>query len=72
MHFVTHNNAETDYEDLRLMSACKHQIVANSTFSWWGAWLAKSEEQIVIAPKNWFASEQLDSCDIVPHDWIQL
>jgi hypothetical protein len=68
--YVTHNNAETNYEDLRLMSLCQHQIIANSTFSWWGAWLNTSNTKIVIAPKNWFKSAALNTADLIPDSWM--
>lgn len=70
--FVSHNNASKNYEDLRLMSACSHHIIANSSFSWWGAWLNPSQDKVVIAPKKWFQSEDLDSSTIVPVNWIRL
>jgi hypothetical protein len=59
--------------DMHLMSSCKHHIVANSSFSWWGAWLAQSECQIVIAPSPWLRPDSgLDDRDIVPKRWISL
>lgn len=69
--YVTHNVGRQNYEDLRLMSACKHFIIANSTFSWWGAWLGEEEHKIVIAPKRWGNNlEEMD--DPVPDDWVRL
>jgi len=56
--------------DLNLMKSCKHNIIANSSFSWWGAWLNESSSKIVIAPKKWSAKKQ--RCDIVPREWIKL
>lgn len=54
--FISHNNEEKVYEDLRLMATCKHHIIGNSTFSWWGAWLGKKSGQLVYAPKRYFMS----------------
>ncbi len=72
--FVDINNEHTAFEDLRLMYSCKHQIIANSTFSWWGAWLNKAGDKIVIAPKLWFRDEELNrqAKDIIPENWIRI
>lgn len=68
--FVT--GSKTGSEDLQLMTLCKHNILANSTFSWWGAWLNNNETKTVIAPKKWFRDETLDTRDLFPKDWILL
>lgn len=60
-------------EDMRLMKHCKHNILANSSFSWWGAWLNQNPDKIIIAPKVWFQDKQANAeTDIVPKDWIRL
>jgi len=68
--FITHNGVDKDYEDLRLMSTCKHFIISNSTFHWWGAWLSLNEGKIVIAPDPWLNTHANNS--IVPNSWIKL
>jgi len=68
---MEHNGDEQDYEDLRLMSACQHHIIANSTFSWWGAWLSEHAAKRVIAPERW--NRDLSARGhIAPDDWILL
>lgn len=59
-----------DYEALFLMSACTHHILANSTFSWWAAWLDVSQEAIVIAPKHWYVSGT-STQDFIPSNWLR-
>jgi hypothetical protein len=64
---TTYMAGNQDYEDLWFMSQCKHHIVANSIFSWWGAWLCSFPGQIVVAPKKWFAN--IGAVDPVPETW---
>jgi len=70
-HYVDHNKGLESYNDMRLMSLCHHHIIANSSFSWWGAWLNPNMDKIVVAPQRWFAANY-DSSDIVPSSWIQM
>ena len=70
--YVTHNGEERDYEDLCLMSQCKHHIIANSAFSWWGAWLCTYLPKIVIAPQKWFNRANCDTSDLIPASWIRV
>jgi len=69
---VNHNSGSESYNDMRLMSVCKHHIIANSSFSWWGAWLNPNPKKIVIAPKKWFASDAFDTSDLIPSSWIRV
>jgi hypothetical protein len=68
--YISHNTASKDYEDMRLMSLCKHNIIANSTFSWWAAWLNSNPQKIVLAPQKWFADKKFNIDDIIPAGWI--
>lgn len=70
--YVTHNGVERDYEDLWLMSLCQHHILANSSFSWWGAWLCENPNKIVVAPQRWFNEPGHDTRDLLPEGWVAL
>ncbi|GAB3323311.1 alpha-1,2-fucosyltransferase [Larkinella ripae] len=67
--YVEGNSGVDSWQDLYLMSLCPHAIIANSSFSWWGAWLNPSAGRTVIAPRQWFASPAAFSTAIVPEPW---
>lgn len=69
---VDFNGPETDFEDMRLMSLCDHNIIGNSSFSWWAAWLNANAGKRVIGPARWFGDPKLSNPDILPADWIQI
>ena len=70
--FVSHNQGAESYNDMRLMSMCQHHIIANSSFSWWGAELNTNPNKIVIAPKKWFATDKIDTSDLLPSNWVKI
>lgn len=70
--YISHNTGKNSFEDMRLMSLCKHNIIANSSFSWWAAWLNTHTHKTVIAPKAWIANKDVDTRDVIPLNWIKL
>lgn len=72
MTFVESNFPDRGFEDLRLMSLCRHHIIANSSFSWWGAWLNPDPEKFVIAPQRWFNAPEMDTTDLIPSGWVRI
>lgn len=68
--YVNGNEGSSSFRDMQLMSACKHNIIANSSFSWWGAWLNKHRDKIVIAPTLWL--NDVDDSTIIPKEWIRI
>ena len=66
--YVNENNALEDYEELFIMSRCKANIIANSTFSWWAAWLNQNKNKVVIAPKKW----KLEREGLILEEWITI
>lgn len=70
---VDHNGGVNSWEDLLLMGRCRHHVIANSSFSWWGAWLADQRfgiaNRIVCAPLKWFATQPISSVDRFPVHW---
>lgn len=59
-------------EEILLMSLCKHQIIANSTFSWWAAWLNQNSFKIVIAPSVWLIAANIKTNDLIPSEWVKI
>ena len=70
MVLVEHSENQPSYTDMYLMSQCKHNIIANSSYSWWGAWLNSKDGKMVIAPDNWFNNHE--TTDMICKDWIRI
>jgi hypothetical protein len=71
IHFVS-NPEIYDYEELSLIRECTHNIIANSTFSWWGAWLNTNPTKIVVAPYQWLKDKNVKELDILPDNWVAI
>lgn len=73
LEFVEANQRADSWQDLFLMAACRHSIIANSSFSWWAAWLAdrreRGSDRMVVAPKHWFAGKEVPIADRYPPQW---
>lgn len=70
--YVAANPADEGFRDMQLMAMCRHHVIANSSFSWWGAWLNRAPDKIVVAPARWFASSDNDTRDLVPATWVRI
>lgn len=70
--YIDHNDADANFEDLRLMSLCKHNIIANSSFSWWGAWLNANSDKNVLCPQKWFNNSIRNTMDLIPAEWQKI
>ena len=72
MVLVTNNTGKNSVWDMFLMTHCKDLIIANSSFSWWGAWLNTNPDKKVFAPQKWFTDNLLDTRDLIPESWMKI
>jgi hypothetical protein len=66
---IKFSTATSDFVDMCLMTLCDHNIISNSSFSWWGAYLNNNPNKTVVAPKNWFKDSNLNTNDLIPKEW---
>lgn len=69
---VSDQGVDDPVVDLALMARCRHHIISNSTFGWWGAWLAQASDRTVICPARWFRDDSIDTRDLLPVFWTPL
>jgi hypothetical protein len=72
MTIVDINGPDAAHEDLWLMSACKRFVIANSSLSWWGAWLSEHMDKVIVAPSQWFLTDGINTDDLIPKDWVRI
>jgi hypothetical protein len=69
-------NVQTNYKpevvDLLLLSKCKHNVICNSSFSWWGAWLNNDPSKVVVSPKEWFNDPRYSTESRIPENWHRI
>lgn len=70
--YIMGNTGKNGYIDMQLMSLCKHNVIANSSFSWWAAWLNTNINKTVIVPAKWFNDSSIETKDIIPEGWIKI
>ena len=70
--YIDWNKGTNNYRDMQIMTICKHNIIANSTFSWWGAWLNNNANKIIISPSKWFAVDKLNNISLIQRSWIKI
>jgi hypothetical protein len=70
--FVAANAPDRGFRDMQLMARCRHHVIANSSFSWWGAWLNPSPAKVVVAPHRWFDAGTGDTRDLIPASWVRM
>lgn len=70
--FIELNHGNSDCDEMLLMSHCEHNIIANSSFSWWGAWLNQNPNKIVVAPQHWFRDASIKTEDLIPESWTRI
>jgi hypothetical protein len=68
--YVDHNRGSASYEDLRLMACARHNVIANSGFSWWAAWLNPNPSKLILAPQRWMKDSSFDTSDVLPAEWV--
>jgi hypothetical protein len=69
-YYIDWNRGKDSWQDMFLMSKCKHHIIANSTFSWWGAWLNPSPQKVVVTPGRFL--NNMDTPDLIPDSWVKV